>query len=139
MIDITPDYAGFFNAGDGDSSSFPDEVRFHSRSAEILAIEKALGVWANWFDTNDPQGHPGRYFPWQSFYRTGYCLAKELSEILGEGYEVKYYHTPIAECEETLEEAKPEDDRRGVVVLRVVGVLLLVIVALAIKGLISFF
>lgn len=95
-IDICPDYGGCFNFGDGYASSFPEEVNDHPRRDEILAIEKALSVWAAWFDTNDPHSGGKEKFAWKEFHLTGQRLADELSEILGEDYIVRYCHKPLA-------------------------------------------
>ncbi len=96
-IDISPDYCGYFNAGDGGPSELPDEVKTHPRATEALGIQRALEVWAEWFDTNDPHDTKNSTFDWNSFIRVGRQLAKELEEILGEGYEVLYYHRPLTE------------------------------------------
>jgi hypothetical protein len=94
-IDICPDYGGCFNFGDGYASSFPEEIKNHPRRGEILAIEKALSVWADWFDTNDPHSERKDKFAWKEFHLTGQRLADELSEILGEGHIVRYCHKPL--------------------------------------------
>lgn len=94
-IDICPDHGGCFNFGDGYASSFPKEINEHPRRDEILAIEKALSVWADWFDTNDSHLEGKDKFAWKEFHLTGQRLAGELSEILGAGYIVRYCHKPL--------------------------------------------
>jgi len=94
VIDICPDYGGCFNFGEGGASSLPDELRLHARISDIMAIEKGLSVWADWFDSNDPYS-PNRYFPLDAFNRTGRSLATELQDIIGDEYVVLFRHQPL--------------------------------------------
>jgi hypothetical protein len=93
-IDICPDYGGCFNFGDGGGGSLPEELKAHPRAAEIFAIEKALEVWADWFDTTDSYTE-NTTFKWDLFYSVGERLARELHEILGDDHTVLFRHGPL--------------------------------------------